>query len=131
MSKFCHCICEVRRRWLYPVSLPEDIGEALGINIPPSITYQRLMEVLTDPQNCPHRLARYMPRELAEAAFSKALRKESFNHESVFSYYFREGWLEFVLLFDVDSCLRRVYLQHPALQEEDGWEIPLSRRTRT
>jgi hypothetical protein len=68
-----------------------------------------------------------MPREEAEAAFQTALRKEKFLHNSLFSYYFNEGWMEFVLQFDEHSRLRRIYIQHKKITQEEGIEIPLSK----
>lgn len=68
-----------------------------------------------------------MPREEAEAAFETALRKEKFLHNTLCSYYFNEGWMEFVLQFDEHSRLRRIYIQHKKIEQEEGIEIPLSK----
>ena len=69
-----------------------------------------------------------MPREEAEAAFQSAQRKERFGRNSLFSYYFQEGWLEFKLYFDEKARLRRIYLQHKDLNS-DNIEIHLNRDT--
>lgn len=66
-----------------------------------------------------------MPRNIAEAAFERAQRKEKFGRNSLFSYYFNEGWLEFNLHFDEHSRLRRIYLQHKDVDQEQGIEISL------
>lgn len=68
-----------------------------------------------------------MYRDEAEAAFHKAQKQERFGRNSLFSYYFTEGWLEFSLHFDEHSRLRRVYLQHQRVQASQGIEIHLSR----
>lgn len=60
-------------------------------------------------------------------AFYKAQRKEKFGRNTLFSYYFNEGWLEFSLHFDEHCRLRRIYLQHQRLKEMEGVEIPLTR----
>jgi hypothetical protein len=70
-----------------------------------------------------------MPRKDAEAAFQRARRKEHFCRNSLFSYYFHEGWLEFCLHFDEKNRLRRIYLQHKRLESELGVEIPLFSET--
>ncbi len=66
-----------------------------------------------------------MPREQAERVFSGATCKERFKQESLYSYYFYEGWIEFVLIFDDDSRLRRLYLLHQYLEKNQ--ELPLFR----
>jgi hypothetical protein len=68
-----------------------------------------------------------MTREDAEAAFQKAQKKEFFGRISLFSFYFKEGWLEFSLQFDEYSRLRRIYLQHQRLKEHQGIEINIPR----
>ena len=56
---------------------------------------------------------------------NEALRKERFSSSSLYSFYFNEGWLEFELQFDADSLLRRVYLHHKLIQDEDTFELRL------
>lgn len=69
-----------------------------------------------------------MPRSEAEALFISAVKKERFRYESMYSYYFSDSWMEFVLHFDQQSRLRRVYLQHRDLKQEEGIEILLPRQ---
>ena len=67
-----------------------------------------------------------MDRKEAESVFSKAVRQEHFSQQSLFSYYFSQGWMEFSLHFDEDNRLRRLYVQHKAFQDPDGVEIQLN-----
>ena len=120
---FYHFMLRLR----YPVSLPEDIATDLGINASNFLTFQELVYQLTNQKCRPKRLIRFMPREEAEAVFRSALRKEKFKRNSLFSYYFHEGWLEFILQFDEQSRLRRIYLQHKEIQSETGIELLLNR----
>ncbi len=113
-------------RFRYPVSLPEDVANALGMPISNSLSYHDFIDYLTHLTQTPTRLAKYMPRELAEEAFQTALRKEKFCNSSLFSYYFNDGWMEFVLQFDDQSRLRRVYIQHKDIIQDEGVEIPLA-----
>ncbi len=110
----------------YPASLPEDIATDLGINTSNFLTFEEFVDQLTSHSCRPKRLTRFMPRDAAEAAFQSALRKERFGRNSLFSYYFHEGWLEFSLYFDEQARLRRIYLQHKRLSSEQGVEIPLN-----
>lgn len=112
-------------RFRYPVSLPEDIAEALGINVSNYLTFDEFVNQLTSPACRPTKLLKFMPRDKAEEAFRGALRKERFKQNTLFSYYFSEGWMEFALLFDEQSRLRRIYLHHRKIAQEEGIEIPL------
>lgn len=114
-------------RFRYPVSMPEDVAEALGITISNFLTFEEFVDQLTSPACRPTKLLKFMPREEAEQAFSGALRKERFKQNSLFSYYFNGSWLEFVLLFDEQSRLRRIYLQHRQLKQDEGIEISLNK----
>lgn len=114
-------------RFRYPVSLPEDVASALGIEVSNFLTFEQFVEYLTGPLCRPTRLTRFMSREKAEEAFQSAQCKESFHQNTLFSYYFSEGWLEFVLQFDEQSRLRRIYLQHKNIQSDTGIEIPLTK----
>jgi hypothetical protein len=113
-------------RFRYPVSLPEDVACALGTELSCYLTFDEFVSRLKNPQFRPTRLKKFMPRELAEKAFSSACRIDRFNEKSLFSYYFNEGWMEFVLQFDDQSRLRRIYLQHQRIKEDLGIEIPLT-----
>lgn len=99
-------------RFRYPVSLPEEVACALGIEVSNRWTFQHFLSRLSSPSCCPAKIKRLMPRHHAESLFEKALRKERFKQHSLFSYYFKGAWLEFILHFDDQSRLRRVYLQH-------------------
>ncbi|MFN4175009.1 MAG: hypothetical protein ACK4HV_07910, partial [Parachlamydiaceae bacterium] len=54
-----------------------------------------------------------------------AVKKERFNQKTLFSYYFNQGWVEFMLQFDDESRLRRLYLYHYSAGTSRGVEIPL------
>lgn len=112
-------------RFRYPVTLPEEIATDLGITASNFITFNELVCLLTSMSCKPERLKRFMSRDAAEAAFTCAQRKEKFCRNSLFSYYFLEGWLEFNLYFDDQSRLRRIYLQHKSVDKERGVEISL------
>lgn len=112
-------------RLRYPVSLPEEIASALGIHLSNSVRFDELLRQLCSPSCKPTKLARFMPRDKAEAAFGSARRRERFQRNTLCSYYFTEGWLEFVLQFDDQSRLRRIYLQHKRIHSDHGIEIPL------
>lgn len=114
-------------RWRYPVSMPEDVAGALGISLSNYLSFPEFVNLLTSPGCCPSRLMKYMPRHQAEDAFRNALRKEKFSHLTLFSYYFNEGWMEFVLQFDEQSRLRRIYLQHKDISQDTGIEIHLQK----
>jgi len=113
-------------RLRYPASLPEEIATDLGINTTSFQTFEQFVTQLTHCDFRPKHLTRFMPRANAEAAFQSAQRKERFGRNSLYSYYFHEGWLEFSLHFDEKARLRRVYLQHKHIAAEQGIEIPLN-----
>ncbi len=64
-------------------------------------------------------------REEAEDVFRTALRKERFSQNSLFSYHFNGGWMEFMLQFDEQSRLRRIYIQHKDLKCK--YELPITK----
>lgn len=105
-------------RFRYPVSMPEDIATDLGLDISNSLTFQQFINRLTDPCHRPTKLTRFMPREQAEDIFRRALRKERFQQNTSFSYHFKSGWMEFILQFDEQSRLRRVYIRHKDLKHK-------------
>jgi hypothetical protein len=107
------------------VTLPEDVAQALGIELSNYITFDKLVTSLTCPSCQPSKLRKFMNRERAEDAFRNAHSKELFKKNSLFSFYFSEGWIEFSLEFDDQSRLRRLYLHHKSIQQERGIEIPL------
>lgn len=109
----------------YPVSLPEDVAHALGISAPNDLSFEEFIELLRSPEGRPTKLFKYMPRDEAEMAFHSALRKETFKRTSLFSYYFCRGWLGFLLQYDDQLRLRRLYLQHRDLNHGEGVEILL------
>lgn len=112
-------------RFRYPVSLPEDVAHDLGLYLPNTLNFKEFLCLLNAPHQRPTKLRKYMDRTLAEASFETALRKEVFRSCSLFSYYFNKGWLVFTLYFDEQSRLRRVYLQCPACEQTDGFDIPI------
>lgn len=112
-------------RFRHQVSLPEDVAMALGIPLSNFVSMPELLQRLCSPHCCPTRLTRLMKRQDAEAAFNRALRVERFSRHTLCSYYFKNTWLEFVLQFDEQHQLRRVYLHHNQLHREEGVEICL------
>ncbi len=122
-------VCRFFLRFRYPVSLPEDIAQALGLEISNYVTFDEFIHYLTSDSCKPTRLTKFMQREKAEEAFKEAQCKECFKHSALFSFYFAEGWVEFVLEFDDHARLRRLYLNHKTIQEERGTEIILAKET--
>ena len=121
LDAFMHLITRFR----YPVSLPQDIAYALGIEIANKVRFPQMLSILTNPSCKATTLAKHMSRETAERRFQGALRKEWFGQKTLFSYYFLEGWLEFELQFDSSSCLRRVYIHHKKIPDPHGVELLL------
>lgn len=111
-------------RFRYPVSMPEDVAADLGLAFTNSLNFKEFMDCLTDPRHRPTKLTRFMPREQAEEIFHLAKRKERFSHDSLFSYLFKGGWIEFFLQFDEQSRLRRLYVRHKDLKQKH--EISIS-----
>lgn len=114
-------------RFRYPVSLPEDIAEALGVHVSNFLTFEEFVNQLASPECRPTKLMKFMPRDKAEDAFQGAQRTERFKQNTLISYYFSEGWMEFVLSFDDHSRLRRIYLQHKQITSDSGVEIHLNK----
>lgn len=112
-------------RFRYPVSLPEDVTRDLGLCIPNTLNFHEFLIALSSPHHRPAKLRKFMTRRLAEQTFESALKKESFKSSTLFSYYFNKSWLVVALYFDEEERLRRIYLQCPACQEIDGFDIPL------
>lgn len=111
-------------RFRYPVSLPEEVAQSLGVDIQNTIGFKKFLHTC---RLChPTRITKFMPRMEAERAFHSALRKERFTSSSLYSFYFNEGWLEFELQFDANSLLRRVYVHHKLLEDSGIYELQLS-----
>lgn len=115
-------------RLRYPVCCPEDIGLALGIELSNSLSFDELVAKLAHGSYYADRLEKYMERPAAECAFANAQRIERFQHNTLASYYFHEGWMEFSLQFDAENRLRRVYLQHQYIPTVMGVEITLKQK---
>lgn len=111
-------------RLRYPVSLPEDVASDLGFELSNSIQFNDFIRFLTDPSHRPTNLSRLMPRGQAEDVFRLARRKEKFSKISLFSYHFNGGWMEFILEFDEQALLRRLYIRHKDLKQKH--EISIS-----
>ena len=105
-------------RFRYPVSMPEDISNDLGLDLSNYLSFKKFIHCLIDPIHQPKKLARFMPREQAEDIFRLALRKERFQQNSLFSYHFKGGWMEFILQFDEQSRLRRLFIRHKYLKRK-------------
>lgn len=114
----------VARIW-YPVALPEDIANCFGLKVSNLLSLEDLLGVLKRSQSYTSFLSRYMPRDIAESVFRRATSIESFGEKTIASFYFRGGWMEYVLQFDKEDRLRRVYLCHRQIESE-GVEIPLT-----
>ena len=112
-------------RFRYPVSMPEDIANALGVDISNSVTFNQFVDRLTHPTFKPTRLRKFMTREKAEEAFKGAQSKDRFIRSSLFSFYFAEGWLDFTLEYDEHALLRRVYVNHKNIKHDRGVELAL------
>lgn len=113
-------------RFRYPLSLPRDVGLALGIEVTNSLRFERVLDILLAPTSQPQRLVKYMPREHAEEAFDGAAKMERFLRSTLCSFYFTEGCLEFELQFDEENRLRRLYLHHKRIAHPNGHELVLS-----
>lgn len=105
-------------RFRYPVSTPEDVAKDLGLNISNFLPFEQFIDCLLHLPVPPRKLTKFMPREQAESIFRMALRKEKFKQNSLFSYYFNGGWMEFMLQFDEQSRLRRIYIHHKDLKQK-------------
>lgn len=114
LKPFLHLLVRFR----YPVSMPEDVASDLGIQISNSLNFKQFIHCLTDPRQRPTKLSRFMPRDQAEDIFRLAKRKERFQQNSLFSYHFKGGWVEFILQFDEQSRLRRLYIRHKDLKQK-------------
>ena len=114
-------------RFRYPISMPEDVATALGIHISNYVTFHEFVSHLASPTCRPTRLSKFMSREKAEEAFFGAPLKEKFRNNTLVSYCFTEGWVEFILQFDDNSKLRRIYLQHKDIKQDRGLEIQLNK----
>jgi len=112
-------------RFWYPVALPEEVVETLGVEVSNFLSFDDLVKILAKSTCNPHRIARYMPRKEVEAAFRNATSRDIFRDKTLITYFFNEGSVEFVLYFDRYDLLRRVYLRHRCIQMEEGVEIPL------
>lgn len=121
-----HNLLRFLLRFRYPVSLPEDIAIALGLELSNYMSFDQVLERLTHPSSPPLRLQRFMSRDGAEECFESAVRQEKFRRRTLCSYYFNKGWLEFELRFDEQARLRRLYLHHRSLSADRGVEIPLN-----
>jgi hypothetical protein len=111
-------------RFRYPVSIPQDVADALGVHITNRYSAQELVDTLMNQDLKPTRLARLMPRIIAEDVFKAAL-KEKFHLKTICSFYLNNVRLVFILEFDHDSQLRRVYMNHKEIKLRNANEYPL------
>jgi hypothetical protein len=125
MTKLFKILERAFLRFRYPVSLPEEIAEALGISLSNYLSFKDFVDQLCKPSSAPKRLSKFMPREIAEKAFRNAVRTERFSERTLVSYQFSEGCIEFMLQFDRESRLRRLYLLHREISSDQGIELPL------
>ncbi len=99
-------------RLRYPLSSPLDVIEALGIDVRETLSFKAFLRELTDHSLHSPYLHRLMPREEAEVIFDRAIAKDSYRHDTFFSYILDAQWLEVQLIYDHQDRLRRVYLHH-------------------
>lgn len=111
-------------RFRYPLSQPEDIARDLGFMTSNFIPFSEFIQSLTDPRLRLPKLSKFMPRDQAEELFQTALRREIFKQNSLFSYHLNGGWMEFMLQFDEQARLRRIYIHHKDLKHK--YELPIS-----
>lgn len=126
MSKLFKLLERAFLRFRYPVSLPEEIAEALGIPLSNSLSFKDFVHELSHTKTAPTSLSRLMSRSSAEKVFHNAVRTERFTEKTLISYHFPQGWLEFMLQFDRESRLRRIYLLHREIPSDQGIELPLT-----
>lgn len=112
-------------RFRHPVSVPQDISLALGVDIPPFASFDNIIRFLTSPPCCPGTLKKYMLRSRAEKFFANARRQDIFAERILFSYYFLRGCIEFDLRFDQEDRLRRVYVNYSGAKTDLGIELPI------
>jgi hypothetical protein len=124
MYKILKSLSHLLVRLRYPFSTPEEIASDIGLNITNQCSFAEFMACLTNPSHKPTKILKFMPRERAEDLFQTALKKERFSYNTLFSYYFKGGWIEFILQFDEKSRLRRLYILHKDLKQK--YEIPIS-----
>lgn len=115
-------------RFRYPLSMPEDVAKDLGLDISNFLSFPEFVKFLTNPYIRPAKLTKFMPRKEAEEIFRKALRKEKFSQNSLFCYHFNGGWMEFMLQFDEQSRLRRMYIHHKDLKQKYEIQIGPSQK---
>ena len=124
--KALDCLFRFFIRFRHPFTLPEDIANSLGVRVSNNVSFDDFVTRLTAPECCPTTLHKLMGRNEAENAFCGAQRKEQFQRNTLISYYFNEGWLEFNLQFDQESRLRRIYIQHKKIESDQGVELHLT-----
>jgi len=120
-----HLLNQIRARWRYPGSMPEEIASALGVGLSNQMSFEDFFNRLTSPHCNPSHLTRLMPRSLAEAQFQNATHCEKFHRATICSYSFPQGWLEFKLHFDDHNLLRRLYIHHHSIPTDQGQELLL------
>ena len=102
------------KRFQYPNSGPIDVARDLGFQIESKASFEMLIAKLKARDFRPSALYLSMPRSFAEKNFENALKKETYQECSLFSYYFNRGWLIFALHFDEFERLSKVYVSCPA-----------------
>lgn len=120
-QRFSRFLCRFR----YPVSLPEDVAKDLGMCLSNHLSFKEFIHILLSSSTRPSKLRRFMSREKAEATFKSALKKETFQSITLFSYYFSQGWVIIALYFNEDSRLTRLHLECPACTKMEGRDLPL------
>lgn len=112
-------------RLRYPFSLPEEIGSDLGLDVTNQTDFKTLLSFLCSASCAPRNLKRFMKRGDVDTLFQNAFRADHFSGKSIYCYYFKQGWIEFELIYDNNNLLRRVKLQSQKLSDE-GIELKLN-----
>ncbi|NGX58725.1 MAG: hypothetical protein K940chlam3_01633 [Chlamydiae bacterium] len=110
----------------YPFSMPEEVGLDLGLDITNALNFESFLEFLSSGSCLPQNLEKYMRREEVERFFAHPFRTDHFQDKTLFSYYFKQGWVEFELKFDCENRLRRMWLHLPG---EEDLEIKLPKNS--
>ena len=114
-------------RFRYPFSMPEEVGQDIGLDVDNQITFDKFINILANPSFLPSKVQKYMSRSEADALFVHAFRSDLFQGKSLFYYYFKQGWVEFQMTYDENDRLRRMVLQNKQIAE-DSIEIKLARK---
>lgn len=118
------CLARIR----YSGTPHTEIALALGIVPPQTLCVRKFVKQVARRCELSQTLYRFMGKKEAEKQFDNALIKEHFKNFSLFSYKFPGGWLQFALKYDTEHKLRRLYIHHKFLPQQEGIEVTLIER---